>query len=564
MHIFKTSDMRNRLFYIILCVALISSCSVNQADPVAVCENGRFVGYVEDNGVLAFKGIPFAKAPVGELRWKAPQPVEASDELVDAKVNGLPGLQSYDEGEVASHGELSEDCLYLNVWTKDLEMKPGRPVMVWIHGGSYGWGGTIDPLYEGKYLVNEYPDVVLVSVEYRVNAMGFIDFADVPGGEAFPDSPYLGILDQQQALRWIQKNISAFGGDPDNVTIFGESAGGGSVSCHLIAKGSEGLFRRAIPMSGDIFLEHTPENYQNTGQAAKLLAAAGCSNMDELMALSEADLLKALNTEAGGKSAEGVGGRVGDFNNWPMRSDERSILPSDGFKAILEGKSKDVDVMIGIVADEMRYWAHLQYDPSDEVSPLAFYYDWAKGNVDAIKKLGGPETARRIDECLKYIDPDSDEWDVKHPGIWKYTEILNNFNFRLGSITIAQNHADAGGNGKTYMYVFGKGYDENAISGEPFLKACHACELTYAFNNLEYGTGAPFDPVLTGRFSNIFVNFARTGNPSIEGLDVPEYEKTERSTIVVGRDSEISVEKNPLPKETELLLPVFYDFFLKR
>ncbi len=561
-----------RIFSIFALTAIslfwLTSCSdnseVKSQDSVVKCFNGCFVGYVEDNGVLTFKGIPFAKAPIGKLRWKAPQPVEASDEVFEAKEYGLPGLQSYDEGEVASHGDVSEDCLYLNVWTTDLQMKEDRPVMVWFHGGSYGWGGTIDPLYEGKYLVEEYPDVVLVTVEYRVNAMGFIDFVDVPGGEAFPDAPYLGILDQQQALRWIQENISAFGGDPDNVTIFGESAGGGSVTCHLIAKGSEGLFRRAIPMSGEICLEHTLENYKKTGQAAKLLVATNCTNMDELMALSEADLLKALSTEAGGVSAEGVGGCVGDFNNWPMRSDERSIIPSDGYKALLEGKSKDVDIMVGIVADEMRYWAHLQFDPSDEESPLGFYYEWAKAKVDGIKKVGGPETARRIDESMNYIDPDSDEWDAKHPGIWKYTQIMNNYNFRLGSITMAENHSEAGGKGKTYMYVFGKGYEKSATPGENYLKACHACELTYAFNNLTYKKGAPYDPVLTKRFSNILVNFARTGNPSIEGLDIPEYDKTDRSTIIIGRNSEIYIEKDPLPKETELLLPTYYDFFLKK
>lgn len=313
----------------------LSACSVKQEAPVAICENG----------VLAFKGIPYAKAPVGELRWKAPQPVEASDATFEAKEYGLPGLQSYDEGEVASHGELSEDCLKLNVWTTDLNMQKGRPVMVWIHGGSYGWGGTADPMYEGKFLPAEYPDVVMVTIEYRVNAMGFSDFSKVPGGEAFTDSPNLGILDQQQALRWIKNNISAFGGDPDNVTIFGESAGG---------------------------------------------------------------------------------------------------------------------------------------------------------------------------------------------------------------------------TGRTYMYYFKKGYDKGIYPGQDFMKACHSCEVTYAFNNLEYKNGGPFDPELTKKFSNIFVNFARTGNPSIEGLDVPQYEKTNRSTIVVDRDCSISVVDNPNPKQTELLLPSYYDFYLKK
>ena len=114
------------------------------------------------------------------------------------------------------------------------------------------------------------------------------------------------------------------------------------------------------------------------------------------------------------------------------------------------------------------------------------------------------------------------------------------------------------------MYVFGKGYEKGSTHGEDYMKACHACELTYAFNNLAYKEGGPYDPVLTKRFSNILVNFARTGNPSIEGLNIPEYDKTNRSTLIIGRDSKIYIEESPLPKETELLLPTFYDYFLKR
>ncbi len=113
---------------VVLCLAAIP-CSTKQEKPVAVCENGKFTGYIEDNGVIAFKGIPYAKAPVGELRWKAPQPVEASDATFEATSYKCPGLQSYDEGEDASHGELNEDCLYLNVWTTDLNMRKDRPVM---------------------------------------------------------------------------------------------------------------------------------------------------------------------------------------------------------------------------------------------------------------------------------------------------------------------------------------------------------------------------------------------------------------------------------------------------
>ena len=366
-----------------------------------------------------------------------------------------------------------------------------------------------------------------------------------------------------QALRWIQKNISAFGGDPENVTIFGESAGGGSVCCLLIAEGSEGLFRRAIAMSGEMGLIYTRAIYARNDQTAKLMEVTGCKTMDDLLALSEADILKGMNTPTQQRSIEGTDTYVGAFNNPPLRDRENSILPFDGYQALLEGVSKDVDLMIGTVADEIRYWAHLQYDETDPNGPLDHYYGWIKGDVDRIKAIGGDETAKKIDECLNCTDPDSDEWDAKHPGIWKYSEIVNQYLFRLGSILACQNHADAGGSGRTYMYCFKKGFEKGAFPGQEYMKACHACEVTYTFNNLEYQTGAPFDPVLAKRFSNIIVNFARTGNPSIEGLEIPQYEKTDRSTIVVDPDCTIRVEKNPYAKQTELLLPTYQDYYLK-
>ena len=198
-----------------------------------------------------------------------------------------------------------EDCLTLNIWTKDLNTK-NKPVLFWIHGGSYSYGGTVDPLYDGKCLIEDNPDVIFVTANYRVNMMGYIDFSHVPGGEAFPDSPYLAILDLQQALRWVKENIEAFGGDPNKVTVYGESAGGGSTSCLLVAKGSEGLFQRAIVMSGPMDLTYTENVYDQWDQAGYLLKATGCKNMDELMALSEEDLLKAMETDTGVPGIEGL------------------------------------------------------------------------------------------------------------------------------------------------------------------------------------------------------------------------------------------------------------------
>lgn len=565
--------MRKLFFGILLAFLLVSACSDNNRepgknDPVAICENGKFIGYIEDNGVLTFKGIPYAKAPAGELRWKAPQKVAASSETFEAKKFGPAALQSYDPSEVASQGELSEDCLRLNVWTTDMNYKAGRPVMVWIHGGSYGWGGVMDPLYEGKYLVAGYPDVVLVTISYRVNAMGFIDFSGVPGGEAFPDAPYLGIMDQQQALRWVRKNISVFGGDPENITIFGESAGGGSVSAHLVAEGSEGLFKRAIAMSGDLSLERTKAEYDAVGQAAKLLAVSGCSDMAGLMALSKEQMLTALNTDIGEEGKEGVGSELGSFNNYPMRG-SGSILPLDGYDALLKGASKDVDLMIGTVADEMRYWAYLQFNPKDPEGPLAHYHKWAREKVEALKKLAG---AAPIENCLADMTADYDavdaEYDSIYPGIWKYTEILNEYSFRLGAITMAENHVAARGNGKTYMYYFAKGLD---FKGKPeeaymnYLKACHACELSYAFNNLSMNNSGELDPELTAKFSSALVNFARTGNPDTgDEFTVSQYDTQNRSTLCIDRDGSVRAGNDPLKSQREWLLPTFKTYFLSK
>lgn len=558
--------MRHLSFICLAVLAIVvGSCSNRPEDPVAVCENGRFVGTYEDNGVVVFRGVPYAKAPVGALRWKAPQPVDPSRETIDAREFGKAPLQNYDKSEYASHdkAKLGEDCLNLNVWTADLKTE-GKPVMAWFHGGSFGWGGIIDPLYSGKYLAAAYPDIVVVTIEYRLNAMGFIDFSGVPGGEEFPDSKNLGILDQQQALRWIQKNIRAFGGDPDNVTIFGESAGGGSVSMHLVAKGSEGLFRRAIVMSGELSLGRSEKEYPTTGQTEKLMAAAGCTDMAGLMALTDRQILEALEADCGSLSAEGYETAVGSFNNMPFRDDAKSIIPTDGYKAILEGASRDVDVMVGTVADELRYWAHLQYDPENtESGPLGNYYQWIQGMAGSVSRIC-PEESGVVDKAVAAADPDSDEMDARYPGIWRYTAVANDFAFRLGSVMIADNHVAAGGTGRTYMYYFGKGYPEGTYPGQPWMKACHACELTYVFNNLEYEDGGPFDPVLTKRFSNAFVNFARTGNPGAEGCEWPEYDLQTRRTFMVGRDGSVSVEEYPFRERTELLRDLAYKAFLRR
>lgn len=539
-------------------MALVYGCKSTSSDPTVKCFNGEFVGAVEDNGVLSFKGIPYAKAPVGNLRWKAPQPVEASDSTYQATEFGNAAIQNYSETEAASHYTRSEDCLTLNVWTKDLSTK-GKPVMIWIHGGSYILGGTIDPLYNGKYLVADNPDVVLVSINYRVGLMGFIDFSHVPGGEAFPDAPYLGILDQQMAMRWVQQNIEAFGGDPHNVTIFGESAGGGSVSCHLVAKGSEGLFQHAIAMSGALNLTFSQKDFDHYDMAGSLLRLSGCKNMDELMNLSQERILELLEMETGRLGIEG-GGILAQNNNHPMRDDKRSIIPTDPFKALAEGASMDVDVMIGTTSEEMKYWTYLYTYLGED--GIQLYCDrFLSSKEEEIRHVLGAE-GDVVDRFINTAVCEQDEVSAKYPKIWERTELQTEMFFRQAALIMANNHAAAGGKGKTYMYYFDKGY---AKDGHLDWKgACHACELTYAFCNQEYEAGGPYDPTLTKNFSKAFTNFARTGNPSQEGIEWRAYQPEGASTMVIGKDCSMKMQPTPRKNQADLLLPYYLKFYFNK
>ncbi|MCQ2335283.1 MAG: carboxylesterase family protein [Paludibacteraceae bacterium] len=543
---------KNSLIYALASLALFA-CKSSSIENSVQCVNGTFVGMVEDNGVLSFKGIPYAQAPVGNLRWKAPQPVEASDEVFDAKEFGNAAIQNYSETEAASHYTRSEDCLTLNVWTKDLTTK-NKPVMIWIHGGSYILGGSVDPLYNGKYLVADNPDIVLVSINYRVGLMGFIDFSHVPGGEAFPDAPYLGILDQQMAMRWVQQNIAAFGGDPKNVTIFGESAGGGSVSCHLVAKGSEGLFQHAIAMSGALNLTFSQKDFDHYDMAEALTRLSGCKTMDELMNLSQERILELLEMETGRLGIEG-GGILAQNNNHPMRDDARSIIPTDPFQALANGASKDVDVMIGTTSEEMKYWTYL-YTYMGEDGFQLFCDHFLNSKEEELRNVLGKD-GDIVDKFINTVECDQDEFSAKYPKIWERTELQTEMFFRMAALIMANNHAAAGGKGKTYMYYFGKGY-------EGWQGACHACELTYAFNNLAYEAGGPYDPALTKHFSKAFTNFARTGNPSQEGIEWNAYTPEGVNTMIIGKDCSMTMGETPRKDQADMLLPYYLKYYFEK
>ncbi|MCQ2186123.1 MAG: carboxylesterase family protein [Bacteroidales bacterium] len=544
----------------LLAALALSGCQNGSSEKglTVKCHNGRFQGMVEPNGVLAFKGIPYALPPVGELRWKAPQPAPESDELFQAKEFGNSAVQPYSETELASARTRHEDCLTLNIWTKDINTT-GKPVMLWIHGGSYAFGGSSDPLYDGKYIVEANPDVVLVTINYRVNLMGFIDFSHVPGGEAFPDAPYLGILDQQMAMRWVKENIENFGGDPDNVTIFGESAGGGSVSLHLVAKGSEGLFKRAIAMSGTLILSFSQADYDRLDTAEALLRLTGSKNMDDLMKLSNEEILEVIEKDSGRVGTEGFS-TLGNINNHPLRDDSRSIIPSDPFKALAEGASKDVDLIIGTTSEEMKYWTYLYYLTGED--GIQNYNDvFMTAKEEEMRQKFGKD-AHLVDDFLKMVQVDQDEISAKFPKIWERTELETEMIFRMPALMMANDHVAAGGKGRTYMYYFGKGFSKE--SGLEWVGAGHACELTYAFNNLVFEKGGPYDPALTKKFSTAFANFARTGDPSQKGIEWSTYSPDGVNTMVIGKDCSMSMQETPRKAQADMLLPHCQNFYIKK
>jgi len=480
-----------------------------------ICDNGTFVGQVE-NDVRSFRGIPYAEPPVGGLRWKPPVDAGADSGIYEAYFYGKSGIQTEAASERASLYYQGEDCLTLNVWTAGAaDTSSGRPVMVFFPGGGFGWGGTADPIYDGQNFAEAHPDVILVTANYRIGLMGFIDFSGVEGGEEYKESGNLGLLDQLSALRWVQRNIEQFGGDPENVTIFGESAGAGSVSLLPLIPDSAGLFRRVIAQSGSLALTYSREEDQALTEMFLKEAKAG--TMDDLLALSEADLMK-LNE------------KLNDYNNFPER--DGVILPEDLYEAYASGGASHVEMLSGTNADEARYWI-------EEVGGYPIYRL-------AGRLLYGSTVERMEEEDQPYAEAFLVLQDDE--AIWEQTEFMNDLLFRVPAIRQSELHAESGG--RNYMYYWTK---ESAIE---YFGAAHAVELSYVFNNLEdtIFTGEPADETLAHTVQEMWVNFAKTGDPSADGYLWKPYDRAERQTMFLG--DEIRMESDPLPLQRALVEPL--------
>lgn len=510
---------------------------------------GEYIGAPElETGVLSFKGIPFAQSPVGDLRWLPPQELSPSNEKFYATQFGDVPLQVISDDDIAKNFETSEDILKLNIWTNDLYGKD-RPVMVYIHGGSYGWEAAAFPEYNGQFIVEQNPDIIVVTFDYRVNTLGFADLQNVDGyTDKYQAAQYLGLLDDIAALKWVNENIENFGGDPNNITIFGESAGGGSVSALLASPLTAGLFDKVIAQSGALNLTYSQNEYTQLDQVGELMKVTGAKNIDDLIALTPEQILQAWQVDTNKIGPEG-GTQIQSLQGFPLRGGT-SIVPENPYAALENGVNKDVPLLIGTTTDEWRYWIEVINDWTGNLD--AAFDEFAQITANKAERVKNnqvsPENQQYLEAYFASLNTKDDIYAQKYENIWKNTELVNDIAFRMPAIKQAQAHVKGGG--ETYMYYFGKESDANDWIG-----AAHASELNYVFHNLDLPmtyTGT-VDPVLAKKIVTMWANFARTGDPSIEGFYWQPYDLENKATMIVGKNGEIYMENNPKALQTELL-----------
>ena len=444
------------------------------------CINGTFVGRKTDN-IAVFRGIPYVgKQPVGDLRWKAPVDIVPDDGIYEAFYNAKSayGNASF---EVGSMYYWDEDCLYLNVFKSDEVLTQKKPVMVWIHGGAFEAGGTVDPMFDCVNFLKENPDVIVVTIAYRLGVMGFLHLSHLPDGKDYTDSQNLGLIDQQKALKWVHENIAGFGGDPDNVTIFGESAGAASCTLQPLVPGSQQYFKRLIAESGSVNLTRSPE--EGIECTNKLMEVLGCKTVADLLKVDGEKLLEAS--------------AVNFVHQFPER--DGRILPTDTFEAYAKGTARNMEILVGCNKDEMNFF------------------------VSSFGKEGWDKwIAERKQEKFAHMPADDKALaesfmkDVKGAYFQPDSSLFSQVWFNTAIIKLSECQTKAGG--KAYTYYF------TPESPDPIMKCGHAIELSVIFNHPEMtaDTGRAFDDTFCKTMRKMWVQFAKTGNPSIAAAESPD------------------------------------------
>ncbi len=490
------------------------------------CNNGTFVGKETDE-LIIWKGIPYATQPLGKLRWQKALPASDDDGVYDATEPGHIPIGPVNDSEGTA--EFGEDCLVLNIYCNTSCTDSKKPVMVWIHGGGFCAESQASPLYDLTNISKQYPDILFVSIDYRLGFLGFMNFERVPGGENFKDAGNLGLLDQLESLRWVQKNIAGFGGDPDNVTIFGESAGSASVTLLPLIDGSEGLFRRIIAQSANIAYCDTMEHGIHVTQ--NFLTATGCQTMDELMALTTEELVDAYAKA----SAIDMNCLLGTAN-FPLL--DGVTLPEDRtvmYEMWGDEKRAGIDLMIGSNQDEIRYFIPGEGGEEGFANTLRWI-------ARKDRTLLSDQEKAMYDEFMATLSNESE--------LSRLEQYCNDLNFRARNTDMAIRHSAAGGN--TYMYFVKK----PVIT--PELGVMHATEIPYLFDTwLE-------DPMGSGEIVGIdecefrhvvkemWANFARTGNPSTDQYEWKKFSGDDRQTMVF--DDTIGMQVDLFGRREDLMM----------
>jgi para-nitrobenzyl esterase len=468
--------------------------------PLVNTDKGPVIGAASKfPDVIAYKGIPFAAPPVGPLRWKPPQPAEAWKTPRPGDQFGASCMQPPEGPGATAPSPMSEDCLYLNVWRPANPSAKKLPVFVWIYGGRYVVGTSSQPAYDGSAMAHE--GVVFVSMNYRLGGLGFMALSALTKESPQHASGNYFAMDQIAALRWVKRNIGAFGGDPDQVTLAGQSAGAVSTSTLVASPLAKGLFARAIIQSGPSngISPPTPSLAAAEAVGDAYMSRRGARTIEEMRALPAKDIITPLPTDP--PSAALLEPLVDGY-----------VLPKDPSEIYLAGKEAKIPIIIGVAAAES---ALMQPSPiPGPVTPQSFTEFVRSRYLDDADRI-----------LAAYPHANNDEALASQKRI-KSDEMLGAS--RAYAICHVRNGHPA------YLYIF-----EHAPPGplKDRAGAYHAADIVYALRNLD-ADKRPWtdeDRTLSDKISGYWLNFIRTGNPNGAGLtDWPKV--TVKSPVILGED----------------------------
>ncbi len=473
--------MRNSALCLSAAVALVASSIPTgvqaSTGPLAHTTDGWVEGSVR-NGIESFKGIPFAAPPIGNLRWRAPQPVRAWSGVLLATRYRAACMQRGMYPPDASPEPVSEDCLYLNLWRPAAPSAPHLPVMVWIHGGALEQGSASVPLYAGVHLARR--GVIVVTVSYRLGALGFLALPALTTESRRHSSGNYGLLDQLAALRWIQRNIAAFGGDPGNVTVFGQSAGAMSIAALTTSVLAKGLFQKVIGESGGLF--EPIELFSNLrlrgaeAQGERFMHRAGVTSLSELRNIPAEQLLRVPFA--------------------PHITVDRQVIPRAPWESYVHHQTNRVALLIGWNRNEGAiFLAHR------EVTPENYYRTLERTFPALLVRLLAPSPGHSVAQArataIAFNTDVRFRWDM-----WRWARLAR------------QDEGEP-----VYVYEFTHSPPYPRHSPYHGLGATHGVEMQYVFDHLEPGGHwGIVDRRLARVIPAYWVRFARTGNPNGPGL----------------------------------------------